>query len=367
MKKSIFLIATLAIFFACSQKADIATNFTIDGSISGFDSAYVQLKKVVDGELKTLDSVLVSQGKFSFKDSVGMPEMYFLVFGDNRHRVGLFLDNSQITFSANFDSLENATITGSKSHDEFKSYKDEILPFDNKMADLSKQYKAASEQKNEALMNQIDSSWEALDNDMNTFIKNYIGTHNKSAVAPYILSRISYGLEVNQLDSMLNLLDKSLDSSSYTINLKQRSEVLRKVEIGKQAPDFTLNDTTGNPITMSAFKGKYLLIDFWAAWCGPCRRENPNNVKLYKDFKNKGFEILGVSFDRAREDWVAAIKKDGLSWPQVSDLKFWQSEAGKLYGVSSIPHTVLLDKDGIIIAKNLRGDELRAKIAELLK
>jgi thiol-disulfide isomerase/thioredoxin len=107
-------------------------------------------------------------------------------------------------------------------------------------------------------------------------------------------------------------------------------------------------------------------VDFWAAWCGPCRRENPNNVSLYADYKDKGFEILGVSFDNNREDWIKAINDDGLTWPQVSDLKGWKSAAGKLYGVSSIPHTVLLDKEGVIIAKNLRGEELREKVAELL-
>jgi peroxiredoxin len=131
------------------------------------------------------------------------------------------------------------------------------------------------------------------------------------------------------------------------------------------AVDFALNDTTGNPIAISSFKGDYLLIDFWASWCGPCRRENPNVVALYNDFKDKGFEIIGVSFDDDGNKWINAIHQDGLIWPHVSDLKGWGSAAGKLYGINSIPATVLLDRDGIIIAKNLRGDALRKKLEEL--
>jgi peroxiredoxin len=166
---------------------------------------------------------------------------------------------------------------------------------------------------------------------------------------------------------MVTILDKTLDSSVYTVDLKGKVEILKNVQVGKNAPDFTLNDTTGNPVSMSSLKGKYLLIDFWAAWCGPCRRENPNNVKLYKEFNKKGFEILGVSLDTDRNDWVEAIKSDKLAWTQVSDLKGWKSSAGKLYGVNSIPHTILVDKEGVIIARNLRGKELDAKLRELFK
>jgi peroxiredoxin len=177
---------------------------------------------------------------------------------------------------------------------------------------------------------------------------------------------LAYALDVNELDSLVKIIDTTLNASTYMVSLKKQVEVLRGVEVGKTAPDFTLNDTTGNPVSLSSFRGKYLLIDFWAAWCGPCRKENPNNVKLYADYKSKGFEILGVSFDDKHEKWVEAIKKDGLKWTQVSDLKRWKSAAGKLYGVRAIPHTVLLDIQGIIIAKNLSGDDLRAKISELL-
>ena len=367
MKKMTSFLMIIAVLFSCNPKEADTSGYTVEGLIIGFDSAYVHLQKRVDGDYISVDSVMVSGGKFNFSAKTGFPEMYYLQFGDSRHRTGFFLENSAITFTAHYDSLDVAVISGSKSQDEFKAYKDEILPFENKMADLQEQYKAASEQKNQEAMNQVNLVWDALDQEMNAFIKNYIATHHSTPIAPFILSRIAYGLDVNDLDSMLGLFDKRLDSSVYTLNLKEKVQVLRNVEIGKPAPDFTLNDTTGNPVSLSSFKGKYLLIDFWAAWCGPCRRENPNNVKLYNEYKSKGFEILGVSFDNDRDKWVKAIRDDKLSWPQISDLQGWKSAAGKLYGVSAIPHTVLIDKEGIIVARNLVGEPLKEKIKELLK
>jgi peroxiredoxin len=149
------------------------------------------------------------------------------------------------------------------------------------------------------------------------------------------------------------------------VKLSQRVETLKNVAVGETVTDFTLNDPSGNPVALSSFRGKILLIDFWASWCGPCRRENPNVVKLYNDFNDKGFEILGVSFDEDFNRWVGAIEDDQLTWPHVSDLQGWGSAAGKLYGINSIPATVLVDREGTIIAKNLRGEELRKKLEEL--
>ena len=173
-------------------------------------------------------------------------------------------------------------------------------------------------------------------------------------------------MEVEQLDSMLSKLDTTLYHSPDYKFLAERVAVMQKVAIGQPALDFALVDPAGIPVPISSFKGKYLLIDFWASWCGPCRRENPNVVKLYNDFNDKGFEIIGVSFDDDRDKWLKAIEDDKLTWAHVSDLQGWGCEAGKLYAVNSIPATVLLNREGVIIAKNLRGDALRKKLEELL-
>jgi peroxiredoxin len=197
-------------------------------------------------------------------------------------------------------------------------------------------------------------------------IYRFLGNKYNSHIAPFIIRKyLVFELEYEGLDSLLNKIDPNVRNSPDYVYLSDRLETIKKVSVGQPAPEFTLNDPDGNPIAISSFRGKYLLIDFWASWCGPCRRENPNVVTVYNDFNDKGFEIIGVSLDRDREKWLGAIESDHLTWPHVSDLQYWDSAAGKLYGINSIPANVLVDRGGIIVARNLHGDDLRKKLQEL--
>ena len=172
-------------------------------------------------------------------------------------------------------------------------------------------------------------------------------------------------MRLDELKEAVNKLDKKVEKSAYIKQLKDYINVREKVAIGKKFTDFELPSPEGGKLALSDITGdNYILIDFWASWCGPCRRENPNIVALYEDFKDKGFDILGVSFDRDEKSWKQAIKDDNLTWHHVSDLEGWNSKAGEIYGVKSIPHTVLLNPEGTIIAKNLTSEELREKLEE---
>ncbi|HMP91660.1 MAG TPA: TlpA disulfide reductase family protein, partial [Phnomibacter sp.] len=172
--------------------------------------------------------------------------------------------------------------------------------------------------------------------------------------------------DVTELGKFYDTLSPAVKQSFFGKKIGDIVKASKSTEIGNMAPDFTLNNPDGKPVSLSSLRGQYVLVDFWASWCGPCRQENPNVVKAYQAYKSKGFTILGVSLDKDRDPWLEAIKKDKLTWEQVSDLKFWQSPVVELYGIRGIPANVLLDKEGKIIAKNLRGADLEAKLAEVL-
>jgi peroxiredoxin len=216
-------------------------------------------------------------------------------------------------------------------------------------------------------MAEIDKENEQNYNEETAFIKAFIRNHPGSYITPVLLYGINYEYDANEMESVINGLDTNLAKVQIIKTLKERVIVMKTVAIGKKAPDFTLNDVDGKPVPLSSKIGsKLLLIDFWASWCGPCRAENPNVVKVYKEFNKKGFNVFGVSLDRTKDDWVKAIADDKLTWTHVSDLQYWNSAAAKLYAVSSIPANFLLDEKGIIIARDLRGEALYNKVKEVL-
>lgn len=325
MKK---ILLSFALLFGLTQTQAQENNIQLKGTVVDTVAQYVYLQKFHNKMFTTIDSVKVKDGNFSFKTKVKTPELYGLSVNTAQSPLYIFLEKGPITVKLNPKKYySNSVVEGSVSQDLFETYK--------KSNDIE--------------------------------ISKFITEHPASIVSAYVLYRNwSYRLTPAQITQNIALLDKSLQSSTYVKELKELAIVLDGLAIGKKAPDFTANDPDGKPVRFSENLKGYTLVDFWASWCGPCRRENPNIVAAYKEFHDKGFNIIGISLDKKKENWVKGIQDDHLDWTHVSDLLFWNSAVAKLYGVRAIPANYLVDPNGIIVARNLHGEELQTTLKSLL-
>ncbi len=364
MKKIIYSLIATVIISACSSQPHYVVKCKIDGS----DSLTFYLQKREAGKTISIDSAVSKKGSFTFKGGkIDYPQLVLLVAGNTRKRTSFYLENSDITITGTLDSLYKAKFKGSKTQDEYQSFIDSNKQLNDKYRGIISEYQNASRSGDQAKVSALEKQADSVQNEMTTLQKNFVKNNPKSYVTPSILVSISYEMEAPEIESMINGLDTTIAALPQIKALKEHVAMMKAVSVGQKAPDFTMNDPDGKPVSLSSKIGsKLLLIDFWAAWCGPCRQENPNVVKVYNEFHKKGFDILGVSLDQKKEDWVKAIADDKLTWNHVSDLQYWNNAAAKLYAVNAIPANFLLDETGTIIGKNLRGEDLQKKVSEVL-
>jgi peroxiredoxin len=364
MRRLLYVIALVLFAFSCTTEPQ----YTITGTLEGDAEGKVLLEKREAGKWVVKDSTDLLEGSFTFTGMVEFPEMFYLSVEGKRGKLGFFLENSDISVTGYADTLYNSDVTGSLTQDEYTAYQEDLNEISKDMRPIYEKLRTAKEEGDEETAKELEAAMDEIYEKVKEFQFAFVKENTSSFVAPTVLRSLVYYVEGDELEMYLDGFDESLSVVPIIAELREKAEILKTVAIGQTAPDFTLNDTEGNPVALSSHFGKFLLIDFWASWCGPCRQENPNVVAVWKDYNEKGFDVFGVSLDRpdGKEDWLQAIEDDELTWTHVSDLKFRDCEPAKLYAVSAIPTNFLLDKEGKIIGKNLRGEDLRTKISELL-
>ncbi len=373
MKKVIYLfIAVLAA--ACSNQekkaADGGWDITISGKVKFPQEAPVYIEELTPNDNPNKDSLTVdSDGAYSKTIHLTEPGIYRINYF-NTQVVDLVLDHSNVTVNVDGNDASGAfEIIGSPDYDLMKEVQQKLQTFQQTptVRQIEGQFQEAVQAKDEARIGALQDQY------MEIHYQEYDAIVKSLEDKPVGLGLINL-LQGNtfEKDRYYPFYKKVADEASAkiptSIHVKQFADMVKKMAItaiGQKAPEISLPDPDGKTVALSSLKGKYVLVDFWAYWCRPCRKENPNVVKAYNQFKNKGFEVYGVSLDRDKGDWVSAIKEDGLTWTHVSDLKYFESQAAIDYNINAIPFSILLDPDGVIIAKNLRGAALQKKLEEV--
>ena len=368
MKKTMIGVWTLAVmaFFSCGgNDAASEGKVQITGKVENAPEGLVVLTQYTDSRPKVLDTLEVdSNGEFSYDLEVTTPTFYELnLYGQRAVKLALFKENVEVAY--NFSDPASLQIEGSSDSKEMLKLEKLMEEYQLTVNKLNEQYYEAMSKNDAETIKRIQLDAMNLETQQAEKVKEMITSMGDSFASLAAIGLLNPKNDFPFIDELISKLNTNYPGTSSIMQMKQQLDEMRALSVGQVAPDFELPDPNGKMVKLSDLRGKYVLIDFWAAWCKPCRQENPNVVRLYNQYKDKGFEVFGVSLDRTKEDWVKAIADDQLTWTHVSDLKYFNSAAAELYKIEAIPATYMIDPDGKIIARDLRGPSLENKLAEL--
>lgn len=375
MKTRLILMLTLLVPFLLKAQEN---NFTISAKIGALNAPAKAYLDYMDNGVGKEDSCVLVNGEFRFSgkiSNIANARMALDHTGEGKGKavytgdvIYIYFGKEQVKISSK-DSLQNAVFSGSKVYTAFQEYNKKIGGTIMALTKaVNQEFRSATpeQQKDSLFFKAVDAKFrkniKLREDKQFEFAK-----ENPNSFFGLVALSESSGTKVDvaKVEPVFNALSKELRENDMGKELSQRIAANRLTAVGAQAPAFTQNDVIGKPVSLESLKGKVVLVEFWASWCSPCRAENPNLVKEYNKYKDKGFQILSVSLDNVKENWLKAIEADGLPWLHVSDLKGWNNEVGRLYGVRAVPASFLLDKDGKIIANGLRGEPLNKKLAEI--
>jgi len=381
MKKILLMVAASAFVVSCNKLAsnEFEIAGTIDPSLNGKN---VILEKQGTMGYEPIDTVKIENGKFTIKGKAVEPELHFIQVEGVQGKAEFILEEGEIDMKVDKDSIFKTERTGTYNNEKLTEYYNDISKLRQKMMGFQKANQAemmeAYKKQDTVVMNRLNKTYEAIGKDMRAIADKFIEKNPKAYITVLLLKQafsmkpVPYAemkKKYDALDPEIKKVKAAKELSEFIENAKKAEEpaaAKTTVDVGVTAPDFSATTPDGKKLSLKESLGKVTIVDFWASWCKPCRMENPNVVALYNELHTKGLNIIGVSLDKEAAKWKEAIAADKLTWNHVSNLKFWDEPIAKQYGVESIPATFILDATGKVVAKDLRGAELKAKVAELL-